>query len=95
MPTILPSLLTLSGFLLPALILLIKLKPRSAGAIVQTLLIALFCLFGGLLFTAATLALVGDIEAPLLTSALVVLGALGCLGLQQWWQARHYSAPRR
>lgn len=93
MSTQLPSLLTLCGFLLPAAVLLYRRRPRSAGLIAQTLLIALFCLFGGLLFSAAVMALTG-ISAPLLTSTLVVLGALLCVAGQQWWQLSQTGTGR-
>ena len=92
--TLLPSVLTLCGFLLPAAILLLRTKPRSAGLVVQVLLIALFCMFGGLMFSAAAIALSGGIEAPLLTSTLVIVGALLCLAGQQWWQSRGSSSRR-
>lgn len=84
----LPSLVTLCGFLLPAIILLLRQRQWSAGHIAQTLLIALFCMFGGLLFAAVAIKISGGIPWPLVSSALVVVGALLALLLQQWWIGR-------
>jgi len=89
MSELLPSLVTLAGFLLPAGILLKRRPERSAGHIMHTLLIALFCMFGGLLFAGALISLIGSGAPALLNSALVVIGALLCVLAQQWYVRRN------
>lgn len=87
MSELLPSFITLTGFLLPAGILIKRRGARSAGDITHSLLIALFCMFGGLLFAGALISVFGDASA-LLNSAFVLIGALVCVVGQQWVQQR-------
>ncbi|KEA61735.1 hypothetical protein ADIMK_4192 [Marinobacterium lacunae] len=84
MSDLLPSLVTLAGFLIPAGILLKRRPERSAGHIAHTLLIALFCMFGGLVFAGALISLLGEGSPDLLNSGLVVVGAVLCVFGQQW-----------
>ncbi|WP_432696197.1 hypothetical protein ACQUQP_16865 [Marinobacterium sp. YM272] len=87
MSELIPSFITLAGFLLPAGILIKRRRARSAGEITHSLLIALFCMFGGLVFAGALISLLGESPA-LLNSAFVLLGALLCVIGQQWMQQR-------
>lgn len=87
MTELLPSLITLAGFLIPAAILVKRRKARSAGEITHSLLIALFCMFGGLVFAGALISLLGESPA-LLNSIFVVIGALICVIGQQWFQRK-------
>ncbi|GGB86292.1 hypothetical protein GCM10011352_10250 [Marinobacterium zhoushanense] len=89
MSDLLPSLVTLAAFLLPAGILLKRQRQRSAGQIAHTLLVALFCMLGGLLFAGALISLLGEDSPALLNSALVVVGALLCVLAQQWYAKRN------
>lgn len=89
MSELLPSLVTLAGFLLPAGILIKRQRSRSAGDIAHALLVALFCMFGGLLFAGALISLFGDATPALVNSALVVIGALICVFGQQWYLSRN------
>ncbi|MBV1790078.1 hypothetical protein KQ940_18640 [Marinobacterium sp. D7] len=88
MSDMLPSLITLAGFLLPAGIMLKRQPERSASHIAHTLLVALFCMFGGLLFAGALISVLGEGSPALLNSALVVMGALICVLAQQWYVKR-------
>lgn len=89
MSELLPSLVTLAGFLLPAGILLTRQPKRSAGHIAHSLLIALFCMFGGFVFAGALISLFDNTTPALLNSALVVLGALICVIGRQWYIQRN------
>jgi len=81
----LPSLITLSGFLLPAGFLLTVTRPLSLATAAYLLVMAALCLFGGLLFAAGTITIL-DLEAPPLGSSLLVLaGALISLVIRQLW----------
>ena len=75
----LSSWITLSAFFLSAVILLIRTPDRSAQAILMNLVIAVLCMFGGLLLAAVTMKLLGGIENPVISSTLVVVGALLCV----------------
>jgi len=85
----LPSLVTLSAFLLPAGILLLRQPRRNAANTALALLTALFCMLGGLVFAGALITLFDYHTADLFNSALVVVGALLCLAGQQWYCKRH------
>lgn len=78
----LPSWITLSGFIVPALILLLKEHPRDLTSLSLLMVTAGFCLLGGLLFSAALLYWYPDIIQPLLSSGLVLIGALLSLSLK-------------
>ncbi|GAA0787320.1 hypothetical protein [Marinobacterium sediminicola] len=81
----LPSWITLSGFILPALILVLKEHPRDLATVSYLMVIAGLCLLGGLLFSAALIHWQPNIGQPLLGSALVLIGALLSLGLRTLW----------
>ncbi len=85
MDELLPSWLTLAGFILPTLILIAKEHPRDLTALSYLMVIAAFCLLGGLLFSAALIHLYPVIGQPLVSSTLVVVGALASLGLRALW----------
>ncbi|GAA0681063.1 hypothetical protein GCM10009104_01950 [Marinobacterium maritimum] len=85
MDELLPSWLTLAGFILPALILILKEHPRNLATVSYLMVIAGFCLLGGLLFSAALIHWQPGIGKPLLSSSLVVLGALLSLGGRTLW----------
>ncbi|SEG69051.1 hypothetical protein [Marinobacterium lutimaris] len=87
MTELLPSFITLAGFLIPAAILVKRRKARSAGEITHSLLIALFCMLGGLLFAGTLITLLGESPA-LLNSFFVLFGAVICLMAQLWFQKR-------
>ena len=87
MSELLPSLITLAGFLIPAAILMKRRRARSAGEITHSLLIALFCMLGGLLFAGALITLLGESPA-LLNSFFVLVGAVICVMAQQRLQKR-------
>lgn len=76
----LPSWITLSAFLVSAIILLVRSTDRSLHAIIMNLLNATFCFFGGLLIAGIAMKLSGGIDSPLANSSLVVVGALLCVG---------------
>lgn len=84
----LPSFVTLSAFLLPAGILLLRQPRRNASNTALALLIALFCMLGGLVFAGALITLFEYSTPDLLNSALVVIGALLSLAGQQWYSKR-------
>ena len=75
----LASWITLSAFFLSAFILLIRNPNRSAQAILMNLVTAVLCMFGGLLVAAVTMKLLGGIDNPIVSSVLVVVGALLCV----------------
>lgn len=75
----LASWITLSALLLSAVILLIRNPDRSAQAILMNLVTAVLCMFGGLLIAAVTMKAIGGIENPIISSVLVVVGALLCV----------------
>lgn len=75
----LASWITLSALLLSAVILLIRNPNRSAQAILMNLVTAVLCMFGGLLIAAVTMKILGGIENPIISSVLVVVGALLCV----------------
>jgi len=75
----LASWITLSALLLSAIILLVRNPDRSAQAILMNLVTAVLCMFGGLLIAAVTMKLLGGIENPIVSSVLVVVGALLCV----------------
>lgn len=85
MDELLPSWITLAGFILPALILILKEQPRDLATVSYLMVIAGFCLLGGLLFSAALIYWQPGIGHPLLSSSLVVVGALFALGLRSLW----------
>ncbi len=85
MDELLPSWLTLAGYILPALILILKEHPRDLTTLSYLMVIATFCLLGGLLFSAALIHWHPAIGQPLLTSTLVLVGALASLGLRNLW----------
>ncbi len=85
MDELLPSWITLSGFILPALILILKEHPRDLATVSCLMVIAGLCLLGGLLFSAALIHWQPTVGQPLLSSTLVVVGALISLGLRALW----------
>ncbi len=87
MSELLPSFITLTGFVIPAAILIKRRRARSAGEITHSLLIALFCMFGGLVFAGALISIVGNSPA-VLNSLFVLIGAVICVIAQQWFQQR-------
>ncbi len=87
MSELLPSFITLAAFLIPAAILVKRRRARTAGEITHCLLIALFCVLGGLLFAGALITLLGESPA-LLNSFFVVIGAVICVLALQWLQKR-------
>ncbi|NRP93971.1 MULTISPECIES: hypothetical protein [unclassified Marinobacterium] len=70
----LPSYITLLGFVVPALVFIIRLDRYQAATIVHALLMALLCLFVGFLFSGAAIKLM-SLSNPLLTSGMVVVGS--------------------
>lgn len=84
----LASWITLSGFVISALILLVRNPDRSGHAIVINLLIAVFCLFGGFLIAGGLMKLFNGIENPIISSVLVVIGALICVTGKEMISAR-------
>lgn len=75
----LASWITLSAFLLSALVLLVRNPDRAPQAILMNLVTAVLCMFGGLLIAGITMKVFGSIENPLISSVLVVVGALLCV----------------
>lgn len=85
----LPSLITLSGFLLPAGFLLVITRPLNLAVAAYLLVMAVLCLLGGLLFAAGTITVLQLEQAPPLGSSLLVLaGALISLIIRQLWHLR-------
>ncbi|MBV0932728.1 hypothetical protein [Marinobacterium weihaiense] len=81
----LPSWITLSGFILPAVILILRENPRDMAAISFLLIIAALCMLGGLLFSALWMYLLPELIRPLISSLLVLVGALLGLILRSLW----------
>lgn len=75
----LASWITLSALLLSAVILLIRNPNRSAQGILMNLVTAVLCMFGGLLIASITMKVLGGIDNPVISSVLVVIGALICV----------------
>ncbi|MBA4502393.1 hypothetical protein [Marinobacterium marinum] len=86
-----PSTITLAGFFLPAMILIIRAPDRHPSTLGYLLIIAGLCLLGGLMFSAALMYWYPPFSQPLLSSLLVVLGALLSLGLRRLWSS--WSKP--
>lgn len=75
----LASWITLSALLLSAVILLIRNPDRSPQAILMNLATAVLCMFGGLLIAGIIMKVMGGIDNPVVSSVLVVIGALLCV----------------
>lgn len=70
----LPSYITLLGFILPAVLFIVRLERYQANTIVHALLMALLCLFVGFLVSGAGIKLL-ELSNPIVTSSLVVVGS--------------------
>jgi len=84
----LASWISLSGFVLSALILFVRAPDRSGHTIMMNLLTAVLCLFGGFLIAAALMKLSGGITNPIVNSVLVVVGALACVAAKEMLSTR-------
>ena len=71
----LPSYITLLGFIVPAQVFIIRLERYQAASIVHALLMALLCLFVGLLVSGASIKLL-SLSNPILSSSMVVVGSV-------------------
>lgn len=87
MDNTLASLITLTGLLIPGFIFIQQTPSRNAAGIIHALLMALICLFMGLLFSAAMITLAA-IESQLLTSTLVLFGSLLAMLARLYWIKR-------
>lgn len=87
----LPSWITLCGFLLPAAFFFFRHKPRKAHDMVMQLLTAVLCLLGGFVLAGGTMKLIGDMDNAILNSALVVVGAIICMGLKERFAPRGFA----
>lgn len=85
MDELLPSWITLAGFILPALILILLEHPRNLNTLSYLMVIAGLCLLGGLLFSAAWIYWQPGAGQPLISATLVLIGALSSLGLRAIW----------
>jgi hypothetical protein len=83
MDELLASWLTLAGFILPAIILILRENPRDLTTLSYLMVIAGLCLLCGLLFSSALIYWQPGIGGPLLSSSLVLVGALLGLGLRR------------
>jgi len=84
----LASWISLSGFILSALVLFVRAPDRSGHTIMMNLLTAVLCLFGGFLIAAALIKLSGGIANPIINSVLVVVGALACVTAKEMLSTR-------
>ena len=91
MNTLLPSLVTLGGLLLPAAWLYIRQKHTTTQRVLASLFPALFCFLIGLVFSAIFISLTGS-QTDLINSLMVVLGSLLTLGLRQRF---YHPKPQR
>lgn len=84
----LPSLITLSGFVVPALLLLLLTRPLTPATLAYLMVIAALCLMGGFLFAAGTITVLELKATPVANSLLVLAGAVLSLMLRQAMKAR-------
>ncbi len=88
MDDLLPSFITLSGFVFPAAFLLLVTRPLSLGVLAYLMVMAALCLLGGLMFAAVTITLLNLQAPPLANSLLVLAGAMISLAIRQLWHQR-------
>lgn len=84
----LASFITLSAFILSALIISIRSRNFSGNGIAMSLLNAALCCIGGFLLTALAMKVSGGIDNQLITSTLVVAGSLICVAAKETLGAR-------
>lgn len=82
----LPSWITLSGFIVPSVILILRENPRDLASFSFLLIIAALCMLCGLLFSALVMYLIPTVIRPLTSSTLVLAGALLALCLRSLWR---------